>query len=368
MYSIDDPEAIKIIYGIGSPMLKSEWYSGWGDIRVPNHNLFSARDPRLHASMRRKIAAYYSMTTIKSYEPYVNSCISIFLRKLDAIAASGEAFDLQPWMQCYAFDVIGEISFGYRIGFIESGTQDIGGIMNDLEKAATFSALLGVDFRLLPLLFAKYGNPAMAILAFTQRSLEAERNGEPHEAVSDAAAESFNTKLEKLRQKEGSDYEKYRVDTTLTTNVGAVSDTTSISLTAITFYLAKEKSAYAKLRAEISDAVQRREIDDSLITLEQAQKLPYLQMVIKEGLRMHPATGLPMWRIVPEEGATIAGQYFPHKTIVGINPWVAHYNATVFGADAGKFRPERWDPANTAPNQLKLMEHYYIPFGAGTRI
>lgn len=48
-----------------------------------------------------------------------------------------------------------------------------------------------------------------------------------------------------------------------------------------------------------------------MLTFQEAQKLPYLQACIKEGLRMHPATGLPMARVVPEGGATIAGRYFP---------------------------------------------------------
>ena len=39
--------------------------------------------------------------------------------------------------------------------------------------------------------------------------------------------------------------------------------------------------------------------------------MPYLQACIKEGLRMHPATGLPLARVVPKGGATICGRYFP---------------------------------------------------------
>lgn len=57
---------------------------------------------------------------------------------------------------------------------------------------------------------------------------------------------------------------------------------------------------------------------------------------------MYPATGLPLARVVPEQGATIAGQFFPRGTILGVNAWVAHNNTFVFGSDASVFRPERW--------------------------
>lgn len=39
--------------------------------------------------------------------------------------------------------------------------------------------------------------------------------------------------------------------------------------------------------------------------------MEYLQASIKEALRLHPATGLPLARVVPEGGATLSGTYFP---------------------------------------------------------
>lgn len=55
------------------------------------------------------------------------------------------------------------------------------------------------------------------------------------------------------------------------------------------------------------------------------------------------------------------------QSIVGINSWVAHHNADVFGPDPDAFRPERWMPEETSDEDLASMEKYYIPFGGGTR-
>jgi hypothetical protein len=39
--------------------------------------------------------------------------------------------------------------------------------------------------------------------------------------------------------------------------------------------------------------------------------MPYLQAVIKEALRVHPATGLPLEQVVPEGGTPLCGRFFP---------------------------------------------------------
>ncbi|KAK1499348.1 hypothetical protein CCUS01_00072 [Colletotrichum cuscutae] len=348
MYSVDDPAMARVIYGISSPLPKSG----------------CARDRAVHGLMRRKVASMYSMSTIKSYEPYVDSCIALLLKRFDEFAESGETFDLQQWMQCYAFDVIGEITFGRRVGFLESGGQDIDGIMRGLEDANAFSTLSGVNAVLLPILLVLYGNPVRGIASFA-RKLQSE--SDDIDIKEKPGGETFLTKAQRLQKEDPEEYERFRVRTlTLTGNVAAGSDTTSISLTSAMYHILTTNGVAKSMYEELFSQGFCSSLDEH-ITFDQTQQLPYLQMVIKEALRLHPAVGLPMWREVVGSGLDVDGTHFQPGTLIGINPWVAHRNAKVFGTDAADFIPERWDPQHASSETLAVMEQYYLPFGAGAR-
>jgi cytochrome P450 len=93
-------------------------------------------------------------------------------------------------------------------------------------------------------------------------------------------------------------------------NIGAGSDTTGISLTSVFYYLSRNPRVVDKIRSEMEEAFKRGEISTP-IKFREAQQLNYLQAVLKEALRCHPATGLILGRVVPEGGCTLAGHFFP---------------------------------------------------------
>lgn len=75
--------------------------------------------------------------------------------------------------------------------------------------------------------------------------------------------------------------------------------------------------------------------------------------VISEAIRIHPAVGLILERVVPEGGTVLCDVHIPAGTIVGVNAWVLHRNEHIFGPEVETFRPERWIDAS--PEQLNEM-------------
>ena len=50
------------------------------------------------------------MSSMVSYEPYVDECTTVFTERLSQFAESGLPIDMGHWFQCYAFDMIGKIT------------------------------------------------------------------------------------------------------------------------------------------------------------------------------------------------------------------------------------------------------------------
>ena len=109
------------------------------------------------------------------------------------------------------------------------------------------------------------------------------------------------------------------------------------------------------LHNEIDTAIAEGRIS-SPIRNSEALELPYLQAVIKEGLRMFPPSVGHNYKEVPKSGATVCGYRLPGGTQVGINILRMMRDPETFGPDAEVFRPERWlEAAERDPAEYKEM-------------
>ena len=135
------------------------------------------------------------------------------------------------------------------------------------------------------------------------------REREPQKVQEGGAVDFIQKLLNAPKNKEEIDT-RTLVRNVVGANMAAGSDTTSISLSAVLYNIYKSPATLAKLRRELSEYSQAGKISDP-ITFKEAQSLPYLQAVIKEALRVHPATGFTMPRVVPVGGVTLSGRYFP---------------------------------------------------------
>ncbi|KAL8262720.1 hypothetical protein R6Q59_024069 [Mikania micrantha] len=140
---------------------------------------------------------------------------------------------------------------------------------------------------------------------------------------------------------------------------GAGIDTTSGTVEWAISELLRCPRAMEKLQAELTQSLKGKE----RINEEDVQNLTYLNLVIRETLRLHP----PLPLVMPREcrqPMNLAGYDVANKTRLIINAYAINRDP-VYWKDAETFNPERFE--NSATTVIGA-DYEYLPFGAGRRM
>lgn len=149
----------------------------------------------------------------------------------------------------------------------------------------------------------------------------------------------------------------------------AGSDTTASAIRGTLLHVMTNPRVYIRLQREIDDAVRDGHAPTTgLITAAQARKLPYLQAVIRESLRVWPPVANIFPRDTPTNGDTLIvdGEhvFLPGGVCIGYSAYGMHQSEKIYGQDAKAFRPERWLESDPAKLALMVQTNDLI-FGHG---
>ena len=105
----------------------------------PLPSMFSTRDPADHRHLKQPVAGSFALSSIRNLEPLVDECTDIFI---DAMTKRSPApMDFGAWLQWYAFDVIGSITFLRRFGFMEQG-KDVNDMIGNIEGGLGYLSVI----------------------------------------------------------------------------------------------------------------------------------------------------------------------------------------------------------------------------------
>ncbi|KAF5480772.1 hypothetical protein F2P56_001488 [Juglans regia] len=140
--------------------------------------------------------------------------------------------------------------------------------------------------------------------------------------------------------------------------LAASMDTSATAIEWALSELMKHPRVMKKLQKELETEVGlKRMVEEADL-----DRLEYLDMIVKETLRLHPVAPL----MIPHEAredCTVNGFHIPGKSRVMINLWAIGRDPSVW-SDAEKFFPERFVGSNI---DLRGRDFRLIPFGAGRR-
>lgn len=139
----------------------------------------------------------------------------------------------------------------------------------------------------------------------------------------------------------------------------AGTDTTAYGLERTMSELMHNPETMSKVKKELAETIGiGNPVEESDIS-----RLPYLQAVIKEGLRMYPPAPL----LLPRRAKTdveVCGYTIPQGAQININEWAIGRNPQVWD-DADVFSPERFLDSDI---DVKGRHFKLTPFGSGRRI
>lgn len=141
-------------------------------------------------------------------------------------------------------------------------------------------------------------------------------------------------------------------------------DASAVALTNLFFNLARHPHIWAKLRQEALTLAPATEE----LTFERLKSLKYLQHVLSETHRLNPTIGtttrVALHDVILPTGGGASGSapvFVQKGDVVTTSFYALHRRRDVFGDDADKFRPERWEG-------LRPPHWAYMPFGGGPRV
>ncbi|KAK4652086.1 hypothetical protein QC762_000080 [Podospora pseudocomata] len=377
--SVSSPEAARTLLSAGKRFFKTDFY---GVFPPPeNPDIFTETREDVHAMKKRVANVPYSMAAMQQLSPFIDDTIELLATKINNHIESspdGE-FDLGDYLHYFAFDVLGEVAFSRSFGFLKEG-RDVDNAIKTIDNSQTYNGIVGqvpeLDFLLrrnplwqfVPWLSTK--NALITRMALEEmgrrQPFDKDRGGGLRGGV---GVDGRRDLMASLIQGHLRDKERFGVGDVFAVAHGAIfagSDSTASTMQSFFWHILDSKPVYQALLREIENAVNTGVIPaEGNITWNQSQSLDYLQACLKEAMRVRPAVGLNITRLVPPEGAELDGHFFPGGTTIAANGWVLHRDKETFGQDADDFRPERWLEDE---EKAKKMERYMFQFGGGSHL
>lgn len=323
--AISDPAATKEIHSVASRFHKLHVDIG------PVPNIFSMTDPKQHNTRRRLYNKSFSQASLRTHwEPRVREVVQTAVSKIRKEAQSGTA-DIFKWWMLMSNDIVCLLTIGEGFGLLEKGEKDYH-ILTAVElhlglAIKQFSSLLNYLGQLLSPLSPEldkifnigkrlYGYGTLAV-----KSVRAEKDANAHRTFFARVVE--DVKADKERgAKGGEELSDAEICVDAAGFQLAGSDTVAITLTFLLWCVLDRPALRKELEQEVAGI--------SETTDAACEKLPILNAVIDETLRLHGAAPTALRRVVPTGGATLCGYHIPDTAIVATQAYSLHRNSDVW--------------------------------------
>jgi cytochrome P450 len=329
---------------------------------VSKGSIIDMQDEKLNTDIKRSLRGAFSAKNVLEFDDEVDKQI---LALKTRIQEDGTVAMMELLSQ-YQIDFFMKVAFGQTSHFLEHRTPTAKfSFMSRMKHWQQFQGLFNLEFLFnqtwVANLFARKRGPS-AWMSLAMSSIKSGMDCAESGEKTGAERKDLLGKYIQARLSHPQLFDDEALLRMVSSTVSAGFDSTPFTMNNIIFFLCKNPDAYAKLKHEINEAHKHGNLSE-VPKWTEVNKLPYLDTVIKEAMRMSPFLNLPLEREVPASGTEINGFHLPARTIVGCHPTLVGRDRAFYGQYADKFMPERW----LAENRV-AMERNSLTFGSGKRM
>ncbi|KAI0838421.1 cytochrome P450 [Hypoxylon sp. FL0890] len=346
--TIFHPEVHAVLDSPRSECIKSEWY----DLLHPFLSLVSARNKDVHAARRREWVRGFTSKALLQHEEKVLKHVDELERRIDHDALLRKPSEVRDLFYWFGFDAMGDFVFNKSFNMLHD--QKWHYIVLRLQRALSLLGPLSPAPWLVQL-GLRLG-PRTWVLGDWHDSVEWAKNTMRARIEEGSAKQPAPDLTQYMMEEPGAEAiteEKlYWMHGDSLLAIVAGSEPTAYVLIAVFCELAKHPHHAEKIFQEVQDV----DVTDQ----KSLNRLPHLNAVINETLRLYPVLLTGGARKTMEEGITVAGIRIPPYTTV-IAPRFSISRREDCFEQPSTFIPERW---TTRPEMIRNVAAFN-PFSIG---
>lgn len=317
-----------------------------------------------HARIRKLLSHAFSETALREQEPILYTYFDLLVSKLkDQIdgSAAGKV-DIMSWYNFTTFDIIADLALGESFHALEGGEYHIW--IKNMFQSVKFLGIMrfAATYPMINRIF-KFLVSSIPSMADKRKShFEYTRKKTENRLDRQTDRKDFTTYILRYNDERGMTREE------IISNAGTLliagSETTATLLSGATFHLLANPRTLEKVQVEVRRAFQSED-EITLLSVGTPGRLPYMEAVLTESLRVYPPVPASLPRVTGPGGEMIDGNFVPPNTSVGVHHWAAYRSNSNF-TDSQSFLPERWlaDAPECYSNDSKAALQ---PFSMGPR-
>ncbi|KAL4803378.1 cytochrome P450 [Aspergillus unguis] len=342
-------KGMRNIYGAAgksNTFLKTGFYRA-----ISRRNIFTASDPSYHASVRKLFAPSLSPGCMAAHEGVIKGCITRFHDLIKQRMSKSQTLSLNDLYYSLSVDMVSEVLLGKSLGCIERGRPFF---WTEQLPRIFYWATIRDQFK-------GSGIPTMIKWMLRQilRKGIRQRSEEARMRLIREQLKATHTRrdimVEVMERSENHSLPEDEIAENFSAIMLAGFHTTSHAICATIWLVLSHPDIHAELKEELRTTF--NSADD--VSLEVLAKLPWLNAIITEALRIYPPVPLGGARVSP--GAYVDGVYVPAGVEVSTSLYALHHNPEYF-ANPNEFLPQRWMKENPTDKKEAVQ-----PFLLGSR-